>query len=138
MASMLVNIYLTPSLIYGYFRWRSDDNTRPVTHVALKWVPVYLIVTIAAYLGALGIAKALGGTMALADSVILVGTILAQFLLDNKKIETWAVWVIVNVAAIYTYFNAGLALAGFQYIFFLGNTVFGALVWYKSLKEDNA
>ena len=73
-----------------------------------------------------------GGTLATTDSVILVGTMLAQFLLDNKKIENWAVWAVVNVFAIYTYFSAGLTLAGFQYIFFLANTVYGYVMWQRS------
>lgn len=128
-ASALVNAYLAFALLYGWFRWRSDTNTRPVTRVELKWVPVYILVTAIAYGGAVLLSNALGSQMAMTDSVILIGTILAQFLLDNKKIETWAIWAIVNVFAIYTYFTAGLALAGFQYIFFLLNTVYGAYMW---------
>jgi len=131
-ASMLLNIYLTPSLIYGWFRWRSDAQARPVTRVALKWVPVYLVVTALAYLGAVGVASAFGGTLALTDSVILIGTVLAQFLLDNKKIENWIIWAVVNVFAIYTYATAGLALAAFQYVFFLLNTIYGFICWQRS------
>lgn len=132
-ASAILNLYLCPSLIYGWFRWRRDEVTRPVSRVALKWVPVYLIVTGVAYLGVLLIANAADATLPLADSLILVGSILAQFLLDNKKIETWAIWAVVNVFAIYTYFNADLALAGFQYIFFLANTCWGFYAWKKSM-----
>lgn len=63
------------------------------------------------------------------DSFILDLSILAQWLLDNKKLETWFVWMAVNVIAIYTYFKAGLWLAGYQYIFFLGNTFIGLKAW---------
>lgn len=132
-ASMVVNIYLVPTVIYGWFRWRNDDNTRPVKHLQPRWIPAYLLVTAAFYVGAVLIITALGGVFAPVDSIILVGTILAQFLLDNKKIETWYIWAIVNVAAIYTYFASGLFLAGFQYIFFLANTVIGYLAWRKTL-----
>ena len=135
-ASAIVNGYLAFSLVYGYFRWGGDENTKPVQHVALRWLPVYAVVTALAYLGALGITKAFGGELALTDSVILVGTILAQFLLDNKKIETWLVWVVVNVFAIYTYFSADLTLAGFQYVLFLANTVLGWVMWQKSMNAD--
>lgn len=133
LASGLLNAYLAPSLVYGYFRWKSDADTRPVRHVELKWVPVYLLITAAAYFGALGIVTLLGGQFALFDAIILVGTILAQFLLDNKRIETWMVWFVVNIFAIYVYFTSGLYLAGFQYIFFLANTVYGYVEWRKSL-----
>lgn len=132
-ASMIVNIYLVPTVIYGWFRWRNDDNTRPVKHVEPKWIPVYLLVTGAVYAGAVAVITLLGGAFAPMDAVILVGTILAQFLLDNKKIETWYIWALVNVAAIYVYFSSGLFLAGFQYIFFLANTVIGFLAWQKTL-----
>lgn len=134
-ASAIVNAYLVFQLAYGWFRWGRDENTRPVQHVAWRWLPMYGLVTAVAYLGALGLTKAFGGSLALTDSVILVGTILAQFLLDNKKIETWLVWVVVNVFAIYTYFNADLPLAGFQYIFFLINTAIGYAMWNKSMKD---
>lgn len=137
-ASALVNAYLAFALVYGWFRWNSDKNTRPVTRVELKWVPVYLLVTALAYAGAVFISGLLGSTLPLTDSMILIGTILAQFLLDNKKIETWGVWAVVNVFAIYTYFTAGLALAGFQYIFFLANTIYGWYMWKKSKEMTEA
>lgn len=133
-ASMAINAYLVFALAYGWIRWNSDDNTRPVTHLELKWIPAYILATGIGYGGVVLITNALGATLPLADSVILIGTLLAQFLLDNKKIETWGVWAVVNVFAIYTYFTAGLALAGFQFIFFLANTVYGYVMWRKSQK----
>ena len=132
-ASMIVNIYLVPITIYGFFRWRKDTNTLPVRHVELKWVPIYLIGTVAVYIGAVYAITAVGGAFAPVDSAILVGTILAQFLLDNKKIETWIIWVIVNVAAIYVYFSSGIFLAGVQYVLFLANTVYAYIEWRKTL-----
>ena len=36
LSSAILNIYLTPTLIYGWLRWRKDTRTRQVTHVALK------------------------------------------------------------------------------------------------------
>jgi nicotinamide mononucleotide transporter len=95
---------------------------------------VYLLATGAAYAGALGLNTHFGGSFAWTDTVILVLTILAQFLLDNKKLENWAVWAVVNVFAIYTYFTAGLFIVGVQYIFFLANTLYGWYVWNQSRK----
>lgn len=131
-ASMAINAFLAVYLVYGWYRWRSDDNTRPVTTMNLaQWV-VYIVVAGIGYLIVALIASSLGGALAWTDSFILAGTILAQFMLDNKKLENWGVWALVNIFAIYTYFHAGLALAGFQYIFFLANTVYGFVMWRKS------
>lgn len=135
-ASALLNAYLAPSLVYGWFRWRKDADTRPVGTVGWKWYPVYIAVTGAAYFGAVLLFGALGASMAWADGFILILTILAQFLLDNKKIETWVVWFVVNVFAIYVYATSGLALVAFQYVFFLLNTGYGFYEWRKSMKRS--
>lgn len=135
--SAILNAYLVPTLVYGWFRWRKDTHTRPVTNVSLKMVPVYLLVAGVGYAGAAYISQLLGGSMAWADAMILTATILAQFLLDNKKLETWAVWAIVNVFAIYTYATTGLPLVAFQYVFFLMNTVYGFVIWRRSKRSTD-
>lgn len=133
-ASAATTAYLTFALAYGWFRWKSDSVAIPVRHVELKWIPVYLLATAAFYGAAFLLVTAVGGTLAATDSVILVGTMIAQFLLDNKRIETWAVWATVNVFAIYTYGTAGLALVVFQYVFFLLNVFYGWYMWNSSMK----
>jgi nicotinamide mononucleotide transporter len=133
-ASAALNAYLTPSLLYGWIRWRADTDTRPVSHVDVRWLPIYLGVTGVAYVGAVVIAGALGGSFAAADSVILVGSILAQFLLDNKKVETWIVWFAVNLVAIWLYLTNGLAIAGLQYVLFLVTAVLGFREWWLAMR----
>ena len=136
-ASAILNAYLIPTLVYGWFRWRKDANTRPVTHIRLKTLPLYALITLAGYTGAVLISQAFGGAMAWTDGIILVGTILAQFLLDNKKLETWIIWALVNIFAIYTYATSGLPLVAFQYVFFLANTVYGYITWKRSLTHES-
>lgn len=134
LASMVLNLYLVPTLVYGWFRWGRDEVTRPIKRLPLKLYPVYILVTAAVFAGAYFLMAALGAPILWTDGMILVLTILAQFLLDNKRPETWAVWAMVNVFAIYTYFTGGLFLAGVQYILFLINTGYGAYMWYKDSK----
>lgn len=133
LASAFVNAYLVVTLLVGLFLWRRDDKTLPVTHLRWKTVPIYLVVTAVAYIGAVWITTSLGGVMAPADSAIMILTILAQFLLDTKKLETWIVWIAVNVVAIVVYFNAGLFLVGVQFIFFLANAFYGYFSWKRSM-----
>lgn len=136
-ASALLNAYLVPTLVYGWIRWRKDTNTRPVTHVRIKSIPIYLAVTGIGYWGASLISQSLGGAMAWTDSLILAGTILAQFLLDNKKLENWIIWALVNIFAIYTYATSGLPLVAFQYVFFLANTLYGYITWKGTIKNES-
>lgn len=131
-ASALVNLYLTPLLVYGWFRWKKDSESRPVENVKLKMIPVYLAFAAAFLGGALWLTIAVGAPVVLTDSAILFGTILAQSLMDNKKLQNWPVWLVVNVFAIYTYAKAGLALVAFQYVFFFLNTLYGYISWNRS------
>jgi len=137
LGSMAQNLYLIPTLMYGWYIWGNDQNTKPVEHVKLKTLPIYALVSAAIYAAILYTITKLGGEMAALDSVILVGSILAQFLLDRKKIETWIVWAVVNVIAIYTYYNAGLYFVTFQFIFFLANTIYGWYMWNRSMKGQS-
>lgn len=135
LASAILSIYRTPTLLYGWIRWGKDHTSRPVTHVSLRSAPLYLLVTLTLYAGGVYISTHLGGSMAWTDAVILAATILAQFLLDNKKIETWIVWALVNIFALYTYASSGLPLVVFQYVFLLGNTVFGYYTWKRHVSK---
>ena len=136
-ASMALNLYLIPTVIYGYFIWGRDDDTKPVKHVKYLDVIIgYIPFTIIAYGGALGVVTYFGGNFSPLDSWLLVGSILAQFLLDRKKIETWFIWIAVNIVSIYVYFESGLYLLAIQFAFFLLNAVYGYLSWRKTLNVD--
>lgn len=135
-ASMALNIYLIPTLIWGWFRWRPDNNTRPVTTVKLIWWPVYLGLATSVWYGLTLLSTYMGSPLPAADSFILAGSILAQFLLDQKKLETWGMWAIVNIVAITTYWQAGLILVAIQFIFFLGNTIYGYISWKNTMQNN--
>lgn len=134
LASAILNLYLIPTVIYGFFIWKEDANTKPVQHVELKMLPIYALFTIGAYLGAWGIVQFFGGELAVLDSWLLIGSIFAQFLLDRKRLETWLVWITVNIISIYVYFESGLYLLAIQFFFFLMNAVFGYYMWWKSMR----
>jgi nicotinamide mononucleotide transporter len=134
--SMALNIYLVPTVIYGFFIWGHDSNTKIVEHVKLNVIPIYVAVTVTTWLGAFLIISAVGGRMSMLDGWLLVGSVFAQFLLDRKKIETWAVWALVNVVSIYVYAHSGLYLLAGQFFIFLINTVIAWVAWNKTLVHD--
>jgi nicotinamide mononucleotide transporter len=140
-ASAALNAYLPFALAYGWWRWGPDRKTRPVRSLLgegkLIWVLGYIALTTFIYAVLMLLLQAIGATLPGTDAAILVGSILAQFLLDNKRIETWAVWAMVNVFAIWTYGEAGLYLAALQYVAFLINTVIGWVEWRRSMRRHS-
>lgn len=138
-ASSVLNACFALYLAYGWFRWRPDTITRPVSNVSLRAFIGHLVITGIAYFAfvetAFLVAAETGTEFPFLwnDSLILVLSLLAQLLLDNKRIETWFVWVLVNLIAIYTYFNQELFIVTLQYVFFLANTIYGWYSWRKSM-----
>lgn len=136
-SSAILNAYLFPTLLWGWYRWQPDYDPRPVTLVSIAWWPVYLISSGVVWYNLSHISDRLGAALATLDSLILITSILAQFLLDQKKLENWIVWMFVNVLSIYTYFNSGLYLVAFQSVFFLINNFIGVYYWIKSMNNSN-
>jgi len=137
LGSSILSLYLVGQLIYGYFRWGPDGKTRPVHHLDwLKWGWAYVLATAAVYGGAVLIVTALGGQFAFWDAAILVLTIAAQFMLDNKVIDTWFVWTAVNVIGVTLYFTAGAPFAAIQQLIFGLANIWGFLAWRKTMREQ--
>lgn len=134
-ALALFNLYLVFSLAYGWWRWGPDGNPIPVTSLKLDvWLLGYVGLAAGIYALLWSINTYFGHEMTTLDAVIAVLSGVAQFLLDNKKIQTWMVWAVVNVLSIYLFWVVGLGLVFIQFILFLANTLFGWYMWQKSMK----
>lgn len=138
--SMALNLYLIPTLAYGWWFWGPDDKTAIVTKFLDKstnWRLVFSGIVAVTFCITYYISYALGGQMAHADAGILVLSIAAQFLLDRKVLENWMIWITVNVISIPLYFSQGLYVLSLQFVFFLINAIIGYVVWRKSIKKND-
>ncbi len=57
----------------------------------------------------------------------------AMWLMANKKIENWTLWIVGNIVSIPLYFVKGLGFTGIQYSIFLILAIFGYIAWKKNL-----
>ena len=74
--------------------------------------------------------------LALTDAATLSVSVVAQYLLDRKYLETWPVWLIVNVASIWLYGNAHMWLFTGLYVFFFFNAFWGWWEWRKAMRAE--
>ncbi len=136
-ALAVFNLYLVFSLIYGWFYWRPDENTRPVTNVEPVWYLGYAaigIAVLALFLGANALFNHTGITeLSWIDVGLAVFSGVAQMMLDRKKLQNWIVWAGINIVSIPYFIQIGLPLVAFQYVFFLLNTGIGYYQWRKSM-----
>ena len=66
------------------------------------------------------------------DSALTVGSILAQLLLNRKKLENWILWIIVDISYIGLYIHRGLFSTAVLYAIFLGIATAGLFAWRKA------
>lgn len=62
----------------------------------------------------------------------------AMWLMANKKIENWTLWIIGDLFSIPLYFVKGYGFTGLQYTLFLILAISGYINWRKYLKKDSS
>lgn len=63
------------------------------------------------------------------DSFTTVMSIMATFLMIEKRVECWYVWLVVDVILTYMYFVKGVKLVGIEYAVFCVVAAIGAWHW---------
>lgn len=69
------------------------------------------------------------------DSFVTVMSIVATFLMIQKKIECWAIWIMVDVVATALYFSKGIKFVGVEYLAFCFLAAFGLWRWLKEYRS---
>jgi nicotinamide mononucleotide transporter len=107
----------------------------------LKDYPIYIaigIVILIGFLGVYGIFSPGGfADFNFIDIGLATFSGVAQVMLDNKRLETWIVWALVNIVSIPYFLYGGFTLTAFQYIFFLANTVVAWFAWKKTMSKES-
>ena len=69
------------------------------------------------------------------DSFILVMSVITTFLMIQKRIECWIIWLMIDVVATYLYFLKGAMFFGVEYILFTIIAGFALWNWIKEYKS---
>jgi nicotinamide mononucleotide transporter len=69
------------------------------------------------------------------DTFILMASMAAQYLLTKKYIESWILWIAVDVVATGVYFQKNILLTSFEYFIFALIAVKGFWDWRKGLQS---
>jgi nicotinamide mononucleotide transporter len=73
-----------------------------------------------------------------ADSFILVMSVITTFLMIQKKIECWIIWIVIDVVATYIYFLKEAKFFGVEYLVFTLIAIFALWNWINEYKADQA
>ncbi len=128
-------IYVVLS-IYGWVHWcrgGNRENPLPVTTLSGRaraaWLAVALIGTAA--LGAM-LDNLTDAALPYPDAFIASLSLVAQWLMARKKLESWIAWITVDTVAIAVFAAKELYITSGLYALFLGLAIAGYLEWKKS------
>jgi nicotinamide mononucleotide transporter len=69
------------------------------------------------------------------DSFVTVMSIVTTFLMIQKKIECWIIWIMVDVIATYIYFTKGIKFLALEYLIFCFIASYGFWDWAREYKS---
>lgn len=133
---MLQLAFFLPMQVIGWAVWmyagpnRNDD----LEIVSLSWPALGLVLIMSGMLaGAFGYYFD-NHTEAVApywDSAVVALSIVATLIQTRKVLDSWILWIMVDIIAIPLYFSKGLYITSVLYVVFLGLATYGLFTWYN-------
>jgi nicotinamide mononucleotide transporter len=72
------------------------------------------------------------------DAFTTAASLVAQWLLTRKKLDTWTFWIAVDVVAVGVYLRKELYVTAFLYGVFLAMAITGLIAWRRALAQEEA
>ena len=135
-----LQVYFFVIQFYGLWNWlhgRASDGRVVVVPLPQKALLGYLAVTAIAWLAI----SWLMGTYTDAaaprwDAAVAALSVTAQFLMSRRHLESWILWIVVDILAIGLFYTRDLQPTAALYVVFLGLAITGYVQWRRS--QDTA
>lgn len=144
--SMSYNLFYSfPVLIYGYINWSKETNGGNIEIKSLSRLGRIILgfgMIIAVCIFALISKNIFYGSNVLLDSIVSVSICVATFLMANKYIEQWVLFIIANffglvMFLVINFSNMNDVELLIMWTIYLINSFYGMFAWRKTLKKDN-
>ncbi len=70
------------------------------------------------------------------DAFATVLSVIANYLLARRFVESWFIWIVVNIVSTYMYFAKNLKLISLEFFIFLIIAIIGAIQWSKMYQQQ--
>jgi nicotinamide mononucleotide transporter len=134
-ADMALHVIYVGLSIYGWIHWRTaSEFGLPVTHAdqVFWWIIAMIAGTV---MWGYSLSMLTDASVPYPDSFIVAASLIAQWLMARKKLESWLFWIAADIVAIVTYAYKGLYFTTGLYSLFLVMAILGYFSWHKSLRR---
>lgn len=138
---MMINAYYFLMSIYGWYIWTKKKDGHivcKITYMNAFEKRTAIILFISSLFFVFIVYYAIDRGLSLIPLIDILTTALffvGMWLMANKKIENWILWIIADLISIPLYFYKGMVFTSFQYLIFTVIAVFGYLSWKKIYKS---
>lgn len=138
---VIINIYYTIMSVYGWYVWAKMINgeTIEITSTTVKDKLKALIIFLSTAIFVVIVYLYFDKFNKLTDYLDTFTTgifFAAMWLMANKKIEHWILWIIGNIISVPLYFVKGLGFSGIQFTVFLVLAYLGYKEWKKNINKN--
>ena len=139
-ADMGINIYYLFASIYGWIRWNksaSQEQSLAISHMPFRYWSVALLALSILFAGIAWILiRFTDSPVPFGDSFTTALSIVAMWMLANKYIEQWGLWIVVNVVSCALYAWKGLYPTALLYVVYSIVPVFGYFKWKQLMLSE--
>ena len=140
-AGLQILFYL-PAQALGWYWWSSKGANGviglPVSVLSTRTFTAILLAVVAVSgLNGWIMATYTDASFPYVDALTTWLSIAAQLLMIKKVVQSWVLWVTMDVIAIYVYFVKGLIVVSGLYVLFLALAILGGVAWYRASLKTN-
>ena len=135
----ILQVYFFVIQFYGLWIWlngRAPDGRVMVAPLSRQMFIDYLAMTAVAWMAISFLMDTYTDAAApIWDSAVAALSVTAQFLMSRRHIESWLLWIVVDVLAIGLFYTRDLAPTAALYFIFLGLAITGYVQWRDTKKK---
>ncbi|MBS1682241.1 MAG: nicotinamide mononucleotide transporter [Bacteroidetes bacterium] len=149
---MFLQVFFFVTNLIGWWRWANpkpeEEDKKKELKVSFMKLPQFLFLSCIGLVGTFFFGYlasnlhqwfpaffSLPSSFPYADSFILTMSIVTTYLMIQKKIECWALWIIIDVVATVLYFVKGAKFYSIEYFVLTVLAAFGLWYWIKEYRS---
>lgn len=142
-ADMMLQVYFFVVTIFGWYHWKTTPHLQSITTLRpaerIVWGAAIIFIALITGYAFSRVHVLLPGLFPIPasypylDSFVMILSMAATFLLARKKIETWILWISVDVISVILFAEKKIAFLALEYLIFLGLAIYGYSHWKKRL-----